>query len=111
MTVRDLVKSAQAEIRKGDLTPGQASDLLAQLTSLLSTVLEEIRESDMAYNGVLLTFLDSEDAANRARIRAMTTPEYARMREARDTQIVLMELIRSLKIILKALTAEMGLTR
>lgn len=74
-------------------------------------MLEEIRESDMAFNQVLLTFLDSDEAANRARIRAQTTVEYARMREARDTQIVLMELIRSLKIILKALTAEMGLVR
>lgn len=111
MTVRELVKAAQTEIRQGDLTPSHASDLLAQLTSLLSTVLEEIREADMAYANVLLKHLESEEAANRAKIRAQTTPEYARAREAKDTQTAIVELIRSLKTILKAQTEEMRLTR
>lgn len=110
MTVRELVKAAQKELREGDLTPHQASDLLVRLTSLLSSVLEEIRESDMAYAKVLLLNLDSEEAANRAKIRAQTTPEYARAREAKDTREVLVELIRSLKIVLKAQTEEMRLT-
>lgn len=110
-TVRDLLRAAQVDIRKGDLTPGRASDLLAELTSLLSTVLEEIRHADMEYAQVLLLCLNTEDAANRAKVRAQVTPEYARMREARDTQTVLVELIRSLKIILKAQTEEMRLTR
>ena len=111
MTVRELVRAAQHEIRAGDLTPAQASDLLAELTSLLSTVLEEIREAEMAYHKVLLAFLDSDEAANRARIRAQTTPEYSRAKEAKDTHTVLLELIRSLKIILKAQTEELRLTR
>lgn len=111
MTVRDIVRAAQREIRDGDLTPGRASDLLAQLTSVLSTVLEEIRSADMDYANVLLRMLDSEEAANRAKIRAQTTPEFARAREAKDTHTVLVELIRSLKVILKAQTEEMRLTR
>lgn len=109
-TVRDLVRDAAKAIRSGDLTPGRASDLLAELTSLLATVLEEIREADMAYAHVLLKCLDGEEAANRAKIRAQTTPEFSRAREARDTQTVLVELIRSLKVILKAQTEEMRLT-
>lgn len=111
MTVRDMIRGFEKEIRGGDLAPVRASEVLVDLTSLLSTVLEEIREADMAYANVLLTHLDGEEAANRAKIRAQITPEYARAREARDTQIVLVELIRSLKIILKAMVAEMGLTR
>ena len=109
MTVRDLLKTAQTEIRRGDLTPGRASELLVELTSLLSTVLTEIREADMSYANVLLTHLDGEEAANRARIRSQVSPEYTRMREARDTQAVLMELVRSLKIVLRAMTEEMRL--
>lgn len=111
MTVRDLVRSAEREIRSGDLTPTDASNILAQLTSLLGLVLEEIREADMAYATVLLKHLDSDEAANRAKIRAQVTPEYARAREAKDTHAVLVELIRSLKTILKAQTEEMRLTR
>lgn len=111
MTVRDLIREAQVEIRKGDLTPSRASDMLAELTSLLSTVLEEIRDSEMFYNQVLLHYLDSDEAANRARIRAQTTPEFSRAREAKDTHTVLIELIRSLKMVLRAQTEEMRLTR
>lgn len=111
MTVRELVRDAGKEIRNGDLTPGRASDLLAELASLLATVLEEIREAEMVYANVLLKHLDSEEAANRAKIRAQTTPEFARAREAKDTHTVLVELIRSLKTILKAQTEEMRLTR
>ena len=109
MTVRDMVKAAQKDIREGDLTPGRASDLLAQLTSLLSTVLEEIREADLDYALVLLRYLNSDEAANRAKVRAEVSPEFQRKREARDTQTVLVELIRSLKIILRAQTEEMRL--
>jgi hypothetical protein len=111
MTVRDLLKTALKEIRQGDLTPGRASDLLAELTSLLSTVLEEIRQAEADYNSVLLGCLDKDEAANRAKIRAKTTPEYARAREAQDARVVIIENIHSLKIILRALTEEMRLTR
>jgi hypothetical protein len=110
MTVRLMLHAAQVEIRRGDLTPGRASDLLAELTSLLSTVLEEIREAKVAYNLVLLGHLDAEKKANRAKIRAETTAEYARAKEAEDTLTVMQELIRSLKIILRAMTEEMRLT-
>lgn len=106
-----MIRDREKQIRSGDLTPGQAADLLVDLTSLLSTVLEEIRESDMAFNHVLLKHLDSEEVANRAKIRAQTTPEYARAREAKDTKDVLLELIRSLKVVLRTQTEEMRLTR
>lgn len=111
MSARELIREAQKEVREGDLTPQLASDLLVRLTSLLSTVLTEIRDADMAYNAVLLAHLNGEEAANRARIRAQTTPEYARAREAKDTKDVLLELIRSLKIVLRTQTEEMRLTK
>lgn len=111
MTVRDLVRQAASDIRSGDLSPADATALLAQMTSLLGFVLEEIREADMAYNGVLVKLLDSEEKANRAEVRAKVTPEYARAREAKDTHIVLVELIRSLKAILRSQQEEMRLQK
>jgi hypothetical protein len=111
VTVRSLVKEAQREIGAGQLLPERAAELLTQLTALLGNVNDEIRDADMRYATVLLTYLDSDEAANRAKIRAETTPEYQRKREARDTKELVIELIRSLKYALKAQAEEMRLSR
>jgi hypothetical protein len=60
---------------------------------------------------VLLKHLESEEAANRAKIRAETTPEYQRKREARDTKELAIELCRSLKYFLKAKQDEYQMSR
>jgi hypothetical protein len=109
MTVRSLIKSAQREIGAGELLPQRAAELLGQLTALMGNVNDEIRDADMEYATVLLRHLEGEEAANRAKIRAETTPEYQRKREARDAKELVVELIRSLKYVLKAQTEEMRL--
>jgi hypothetical protein len=111
MTVRDLVKSYQREMRGGELTPARACELSVDMTSLLATVLEEIRESDLAYAQVLLGCLNTEAKANRAKIKAEITPEYSRKREAHDVQTVLVEMIRSLRQMSRAQAEEMRLQR
>lgn len=111
MTVRDLIETIRREVRDSDLSPTRAAECLTKLTALLGNCLQEIREADMAFNVVLLSHLDSEEAANRAKIRAQTTPEYQRAREARDTKDVVLEMIRSLKVVLKTQTEEMKLSR
>jgi hypothetical protein len=101
----------QQEIAAGELPPLRAADLLGRLTALLGNCNDEIRVADMEFAVVLLTHLDGEEAANRAKIRAETTPEYLRKREARDVKELVVELIRSLKYILKAHEEEMRLRR
>lgn len=102
-TIRGHVRLIQVEIRDcPDLQPDRAAELLNKLTALLGNCNDAIREADLAFATVLLKFLDSDEAANRAKIRAETTPEYQRKREARDTRELAMELIRSLKYFLKA---------
>lgn len=110
-SVRDLVRQMQAEIRHTDLVPERTCALLARLTALLGNCNDEIRDADSAYAVVLLAHLDSSEAANRAKIRAETTSEYARKREARDTKELVIELVRSLKYILRAVEEEMRLAR
>jgi hypothetical protein len=110
-TVRELVKQMQVEIRDTDLQPDRAAELLGKLTALIGNTNDEIRQADVAYNAVLLTYLDSDEAANRARIRAETSPEYLRKREARDTKELVIELVRSLKYILKSNEEAMRLAR
>jgi hypothetical protein len=72
---------------------------------------DEIREADAAYATVLLTCLNTEEKANRAKIRAEISPEYARKREARDTKELVLELVRSLRHYLRCLQEEMRLAR
>lgn len=101
MTVRELVAEMQKEIGKGNLQPDRSCELLARLTALLGNCAEEIREADHAYNVVLLACLAADEAANRARIRSEVTPEYRRRREAKDTRELVIEMVRSLKYILR----------
>lgn len=110
MTVREMIAAIQDELLT-DLQPTRAAELLVKGTSLLGNCATEIREADAAYAGVLLQHLESEEAANRAKIRAETTPAYLRKREARDTQALLLEMIRSLKYFLRVQEEEMKLSR
>lgn len=108
-TVRRLVADAQREIRDTDLQPERARQLLTHLSALLGNCNTEIREADAAFAAVLLACLDGAEAANRARIRAECSPEYQRKREARDTKELVVELIRSLKYVLRSVEEEMRL--
>lgn len=112
MTVRDLVRSYQRELQQtSDLLPDRAAELLTKLTALIGNINDEIREADAIYAGVLLAALDSEEKANRAKIRAEITAEYQRKREARDTKELAVELARSLKYFLKCKSDELQLSR
>lgn len=111
-TVRDLVKAIQAEMRSSiDLTPDRASELLNKATALLGNVNDELRDADMAYKQILLHCLRTAEKANRARIEAETSPQYARMREADDTRELTIEMIRSLKVFIRSKQEEMRLSR
>jgi hypothetical protein len=81
------------------------------MTALMGNVNDEIRQADHAYAVVLLRFLEADEAANRAKIRAETSLEYLRRREARDTKELVVELVRSLKYQLRAAEEEMRLSR
>lgn len=112
MTVRELVRSYQAEIqRAADLQPERAADLLMKLTALMGNCADEIREADSEYAVTLLHWLDTEAKANRARIRAEISPEFRRKQEARDTKELVIELARSLKYFLRAKSDELQMAR
>lgn len=106
MSVRELVRGYQKEMSFDGLQPARAREILVQLTALYGNCLEASREADHAYNVVLLRFLDADEAASRAKIRAETSLEYLRKREAADTTEFVLESIRSLKVILKGVEAE-----
>lgn len=112
MTVRELIRSAQTEIRESpDLLTDRAAELLNQLTALVGNCNDELRVSDLEYKRVLLKCLQTNEAANRARIEAETSPEYVRRQEAQHTKELAVEMIRSLKVYLKSKAEEMRLAR
>jgi hypothetical protein len=107
-----MVRLIQVEVRdSSDLQPDRAAHLLNQLTALIGNLNDEIREADAVFAEVLLGCLDSDEAANRAKIRAETTPAYKRKREARDTKELAVELARSLKYFLKSKQDEYQMSR
>lgn len=111
LTVRERVSEIQKALRDEDVAPVTAREHLTTLTALIGNCNAELRSAEMAYNQRLLVELNADGPANRARIRAQTTDEYARLREAKDTQALVVEMVRSLKTVLRSIYTEMGLQR
>ncbi len=109
MTVREIVRSIQDELRQGELHPARARECLLTLTALLGSCFEEIREADQEYAVVLLCELNADGPANRAKIRASVSKEYRRKEEAKNTRELVVEMIRALKYYLRSLEEEMRL--
>jgi len=110
-SVRELVKATQKELHEPNLLPNRAAVMLNQTTALIGNVNDELRAAEMQYKHVLLTCLRANDKANRARIEAETSPEYARWQEARHVKELTVEMVRSLKAFLRIAEEEMRLTR
>ena len=111
-TVRGLIRDIQREVlESASLEPIRAAELETKLSALLGNVLEELRESELHYKRELLRCLKAHDTANRARIEADTSTEYARFREAKDAKDLTVELIRSLRQYLRNAAEEARLTR
>ena len=111
MTVREMVKAIQHEVRAGGLTPLRAADLQAQLSALHGNISEEMTAADCEYADVLLTYMKSEAKANRAKIAAETSPQYRRKREAKDTLKLGEAMSTALRALVRAQTEEMRMTR
>lgn len=97
-----MINNYQSEILSGNLLPNRASEMLTEISALLGNINDEITKRDMEYNQVLLECLEKEKSANKAKIVAGTTESYKSMRDARNTEKVATEIIRSLKYYLKA---------
>ncbi len=106
-----MIGAIQRELRDTDLQPDRAAELLVKLTALMGNCNDEIRLADHGYAVVLLRFLEADEAANRAKIRAETSIEYLRRQEARSTKELVVEMVRSLKYLLKSKEEEMRMAR
>jgi len=111
LTVRERVRRIQHELISGEVVPSRARELLMMLTGLLGNCQTEVTKSTGKFTKVLDQCLDAEKKANRARIKAEITPEFSAQEEAKNTLALVVEMIRSLKVILKSIEEEMRLSR
>lgn len=109
-TVYDDIGKLQAEILETEMPPLRMSQVLVELTALYATLIAELRESEFAFKAVLLECYRAEKAASRAKIQAENTDAYRRFRFAKDTEKVVVELIRSLKVAMRTTQEEMRMT-
>lgn len=103
MTIREIIEERRQEI--GDaksLTPDRAAELVTEFSNLLGNINDEIRRTDIAYNRKLLECYNEAKTANLAKIMAETSTEYEEKRIVRDLKEVVIELMRSLKYLIKA---------
>ena len=111
LTIRDMVREIQKEARDTDLLPERSRVLLVRLTALMGNCNDEIRVADAAYASRLLGELDADGPANRAKIRAECSPEFARRQEARNTKELVVEMSRAIKVMIRSISEEMQLAR
>ena len=107
-TIREIITDYQNEILSEDLQPDRAAEILIKISALFGNLNDEIRIADMEYNKELLRCLESEEKANRAKIKAEISSQFNRKRIARDTKELAIEMIRSLKYFLRAKEEEYG---
>ncbi len=111
MTIRDRIKAIQIKLRDSAPTPALAREAVMSLTALGGNVADEERAAELDYKVVLNAAMEKHAKANRARIEAETSKEYARYREARDTAHLVDQLVISCRGYLRSLDREMELSR
>ena len=107
----ERISVIQTKLANEALTPDLARQSLMRLTSLLGLVNDELRRADHEYKLVLLGCMAGGEPANRARIRAEVSEQYQRAREAKDTSVLVTELVRSCKGYLRSLDEELRLAK
>lgn len=110
-TTRQIVTDIQTECRVTEVLPQRAAEMLTTLSAILGNLNQESRTADLAYDVKYLELFRIHDAANRAKLFANVTTEYARKREAKDTQEEAKQLVITLRQILRTHGDEMRLTR
>lgn len=104
-TIRERIKAIQAQMMLGTFTTPVVRDNLIHLTGLLGEVQREHREADFEYN-LVLDALTTELNATKGKVRAATTSQWQRAREAADTEDLVRQMIMGSKKYLESLDTE-----
>lgn len=111
MTVRDRIADIQRALRDDDPSPMDLRGYALELVGLLGNVQHEVTEAELAFTAVLMHAYKQEAKANRAKVIAECSPEYARLRTAKDAQRLALEMVRVIKAVMRSSEEEQRLTR
>ena len=109
--IKARVRAIEDHLADGAMSPVNAREFLVALTALGGVVVDETRRAELKFNHVLLAFLNSDEAANKAKIRAQCSPEYADFKAAKDLSEQIKQLIISCRGYLRSLDEEARLAR
>jgi hypothetical protein len=110
-SIRERVRAIEDKLADGTMEPATAREFMMALTGVGGPVADEVRRAEMVYNHVLLAFLSTDEAANRAKIRAQCSPEYNDYKSALDLSKQIQQLIISTRGYLRSLDSEAQLAR
>lgn len=97
MNVEELVLAFQEEFAGTSPTPERLAEAVVQLSALLGTINSYILTAEVVFNKKLLEELNTEKAANKARIKAETSGEWIAYRKLKNLREVTIEMIRAAK--------------
>jgi hypothetical protein len=95
-TIREIIRDYQNEMLNNDLLPQRAVEILNSVSALYGNILDQIKDTEIVYNKILLKNYETEKTANRAKIKSEISPEYQNYREAINTEKLLKKMISSL---------------
>lgn len=104
--LRQILNSYENELYQGNIEPLRAGEILKDISSLYSNILENVKKRQIEYNKVLLFIFDEEKKASRARLRGEVLPEYERLLSAKNMERSALELMRALKYFLRTKETE-----
>jgi hypothetical protein len=110
-SIREGVRAIEDVLTGETLMPQEARTFLVKLTALHGPVQDEVRRAESKYNHVLLSFLGSTEAKNRAEIRAQCSPEYGEYRAAKDLSEQIKQLVITCRGYLRSIDEEARLAR
>lgn len=104
--IEQSIADIQRDVQRGALTADMAREHLFTLTALVGNCSDDFRRADLAYKPVVLAHLTGTTKANRARIEAECSEEYAEMRAAQDRLKTVEQLIVTCRTCIRSLDEE-----
>lgn len=112
-TIREIINNYRNRlINASQLTPKEASETIVELSALMGNITEEIQKREFDYNTALLELLKKEKmTVARAKIEAQVSAEYGELQTAKGQKEMTLELIRSLKYLLRIMESEFEVSK
>ena len=111
-TIREMIDDYRNKIKDAtDLQGEEASRYIVELSSIMGNLNQHLLDTQMEYNKKKLELLGEIKSVAKATVSAETTEEYRAYQEAKGYKDVLVEMIRGLKLYVRAKGDEYGFSK